>query len=220
MSEDSRGKIFYRLKSARSAMSSPLPCMMRYHEDVPDRKANINRLKGLMEAVHAEVHVVKPEGWLGALTGILKKKGIRNLLYAPETDIGEAMDAYWKGNDRNPSKLIPYDRKVEDIKDRLFEIEASITSAAGAVADIGAIILQPDEKEPRTMSLIPPIHIAVLSGDKIYNNLSEVISQPGWKEKLPTNLLLISGPSKTADIELTLAFGVHGPKEFVVIILD
>jgi L-lactate dehydrogenase complex protein LldG len=41
-----------------------------------------------------------------------------------------------------------------------------------------------------------------------------------WPEKMPTNAVLISGPSKTADIELILAFGVHGPKELIVLILS
>jgi L-lactate dehydrogenase complex protein LldG len=70
------------------------------------------------------------------------------------------------------------------------------------------------------MSLVPPVHIAVLANDKIYGSLSEVIHKEGWSDKLPANVLLISGPSKTADIELTLAFGVHGPKELILLILD
>jgi L-lactate dehydrogenase complex protein LldG len=41
-----------------------------------------------------------------------------------------------------------------------------------------------------------------------------------WPNRMPTNALLISGPSKTADIEMTLAFGVHGPRELMVMIVD
>ena len=70
------------------------------------------------------------------------------------------------------------------------------------------------------MSLVPPVHIAVLDGDKIFNTLGEVMQTQNWPEKMPTNAVLISGPSKTADIELTLAFGVHGPKELIVLILS
>ena len=69
------------------------------------------------------------------------------------------------------------------------------------------------------MSLVPPIHIAVIEAEKIYNTFSEVIQTENWPDKMPTNVLLISGPSKTADIELTLAFGVHGPKELIVLIV-
>jgi L-lactate dehydrogenase complex protein LldG len=41
-----------------------------------------------------------------------------------------------------------------------------------------------------------------------------------WHERMPTNALLISGPSKTADIEQTLAYGVHGPKELIVLVIE
>jgi len=70
------------------------------------------------------------------------------------------------------------------------------------------------------MSLVPPVHIAILQAEKIYNSLSDVIHKEGWSEKMPTNAVLISGPSKTADIELTLAFGVHGPKELILMIIE
>jgi len=49
--------------------------------------------------------------------------------------------------------------------------------------------------------------------------LAEAMRKEGWAEIMPSNLLLISGPSKTAEIELTLTAGVHGPKEPIVFIL-
>jgi L-lactate dehydrogenase complex protein LldG len=70
------------------------------------------------------------------------------------------------------------------------------------------------------MSLVPPIHFAVLSAGTIHDTFSDAISSENWADQMPTNALLISGPSKTADIEMTLAFGVHGPKELVVIITE
>ena len=69
------------------------------------------------------------------------------------------------------------------------------------------------------MSLVPPVHIAVLEADNIYNSFCEIIQAQSWPAHMPTNALLISGPSKTADIEMTLAFGVHGPRELIVIII-
>jgi L-lactate dehydrogenase complex protein LldG len=88
----------------------------------------------------------------------------------------------------------------------------------GGVADTGAIVLWPDEHEPRLMSLVPPVHVAVLDADTIAGSLSEMMQKENWADGMPTNALLISGPSKTADIEFTLVFGVHGPKELVVLI--
>ena len=85
---------------------------------------------------------------------------------------------------------------------------------------INTLILWSSESEPRLMSLVPPIHIAVLQADKIYNTFLEVIQKENWADGMPTNAFLISGPSKTADIELTLAFGVHGPKELIVLVVE
>ena len=51
-------------------------------------------------------------------------------------------------------------------------------------------------------------------------DFTEAMSSERWQEGMPTNVLLISGPSKTADIELVLTFGVHGPKELIVLIVD
>jgi len=70
------------------------------------------------------------------------------------------------------------------------------------------------------MSLVPPVHIAVLDAKNIHRNMTEAMEKEGWADGMPTNALFISGPSKTADIELVLVFGVHGPKELVLFILE
>ena len=69
------------------------------------------------------------------------------------------------------------------------------------------------------MSLLPPIHIALVEEDSIRDNLAELMAAQGWAMRMPTNIVVVSGPSKTADIEQTLAFGVHGPKELIVLVI-
>jgi L-lactate dehydrogenase complex protein LldG len=120
---------------------------------------------------------------------------------------------------RELPELVAYTQPVEGFKDDLFnQIDAGITSTRGGVADTGAIVLWPTADEPRLMSLVPPVHVAVLDADCIYNSMAEMMAAEDWAAGMPTNALLISGPSKTADIEFTLVFGVHGPKELIVII--
>ena len=82
------------------------------------------------------------------------------------------------------------------------------------------MILWPTPDEPRLMSLAPAVHIAVLEASKIHDSLASAMRTERWAERMPTNALLISGPSKTADIELVLTFGVHGPKELIVLVLN
>ena len=110
---------------------------------------------------------------------------------------------------------------IETWKHDLFnQVEAAFTSTFGGIAETGSLILMPNSDEPRLMSLVPPIHIALLDTSKLYSTFAEAMQTQGWVQHgMPTNALLISGPSKSADIEQTLAYGVHGPKELVVILV-
>jgi L-lactate dehydrogenase complex protein LldG len=172
-----------------------------------------------MEAVRTEVHVIEDQDWATHLKDLLKKRDLKKLLYAPGTPVGDRLQAAWEGASDELPELVTYEGQIEDFKEQLFGIDAAVTSTVGGIADTGALILWPDQKEPRLMSLVPPVHIAVLEADKIYTTFSEAMQANDWAQKMPTNVVLISGPSKTADIELTLAFGVHGPKELIVLIL-
>lgn len=177
----------------------------------------VARLKRLMEAMHAEVIVTDSRNWTTVLKGLLRQRSPNGLLYAPTTALGAALEANWE-SDLPP--LVGYTQEVEQCKEHLFAIDASITSTKGGLADVGALILWPTPQEPRLMSLAPAVHIAVLEAAHIHDSLAEAIACERWQNGMPTNVLLISGPSKTADIELVLTFGVHGPKELIVLILD
>lgn len=184
----------------------------------PDQR--VDRLRRLMETVRTEVHVSPTDAWIQVLKDILRRKNVRSLLFAPQTDLGKLLEEALPSDQRQQPVLRAYNQDIEDFKAELFGIDAGITSTRGAIAETGALILWPTPAEPRLMSLVPPIHIAVLAASRIQDTFSDVISSENWADRMPTNALLISGPSKTADIEMTLAFGVHGPKELIVIIVE
>lgn len=220
MNNHSRERIFSRLWAAQKNAAAEAPQSVCLPIETYDKKTKVEQLKKLMEAVRSEVHVAKRQDWVEKLKDILRQKEVKSLLYAPDTDIGQTLDSARGDDSSSLPELIGYQQDIENFKENIFHIDAGITSTLGAIAETGAIIVWPSEKEPRLMSLVPPIHIAVLDADRIYNTFCEAIQTQDWPGKMPTNVLLISGPSKTADIELVLAFGVHGPKEVVVLILD
>ena len=75
---------------------------------------------------------------------------------------------------------------------------------------------RPDE--PRSLSLLPPVHVAVAERRQILPDLFDLFAALGTDE-LPANVSIITGPSKTGDIELRLVTGVHGPGEVHVLLI-
>jgi L-lactate dehydrogenase complex protein LldF len=96
--------------------------------------------------------------------------------------------------------------------------QAGLTGSFGAIAETGTLILAGGQGRLQTASLLPPLHIALLESDRIYASLADVTRLPEI-QAFPT-VVLVSGPSRTADIEMTLTIGVHGPGELHVIILE
>ncbi|MDY0220537.1 MAG: lactate utilization protein [Desulfobacterium sp.] len=220
MTENTRERILKRLRSAVSDRQE-LPAVPPALQTPPlSRDEKLERLKTLMTAMRAEVHVVPKESWTDRLKEILRAKELKQMLYAPGTPVGDAVKAAWAGGDEGLPALRAYDAAVETFKDELFTMDAGITGTVGGIAETGALILWPDEKEPRLMSLVPGVHIAVLDAGRIYETFAEALEEGDWVNQMPANALLISGPSKTADIELVLAFGVHGPRELIVLVLS
>lgn len=180
----------------------------------------IPQLRKLMEAVHTEIHLTSGEAWPTLLAQLLRDRQLPSLLIAPTTPHGQKIVQFWSNNPGLPA-LKAYDRPVEEWKAELFnDTPASLTGTLGAIAATGSLILWPTREEPRLMSLVPPVHFALLKASEIRDNFYEVQQEFEWAQGMPTNALLVSGPSKTADIEQVLAYGAHGPKDLVVLILE
>ena len=101
-------------------------------------------------------------------------------------------------------ELVDYQKPVEESKDLLFGFDASFTTTRDGIAETGSSILWKTPDQPRLMSLIPTIQLAILYAGNIYNTFWEAVNTEKWNSSMPTNALLISEPSKTADIEQTL----------------
>lgn len=211
---DARSNILARL---RSAPRGPLPELPHWSAPVYG-DGRLGQFRRMLESVHGEVYETTAAGWPERLRGLLSDKGVKTLLYGPATAHGAALARAWEG--RQAPALVPYDRRVEEMKDVLVHgVEAGLTSCRAAIAETGSLVLWPTAAEPRLMSLLPPIHVALLAAGAMADSLAGLIAGQGWADGMPTNALLISGPSKTADIEQTLAYGVHGPKELIVLLL-
>jgi L-lactate dehydrogenase complex protein LldG len=171
-----------------------------------------------MEAVHTEFLEATPGDWPAVVRAFCDKEGLGNLLYGAGSAAGQALASAWEPGGPD---LIPYSEPVERFKEALFNrMDAGFTSAMGGVAETGGLLLEPGPEEPRLLSLVPPIHIALLRTSTIQDSLWHAIRTLGWGRGPAANALLISGPSKTADIEQTLAYGVHGPKRLIVVLVD
>jgi L-lactate dehydrogenase complex protein LldF len=95
------------------------------------------------------------------------------------------------------------------------QIRAGITGVAAGIAETGTLVITSGEGKPQSTSLLPQIHLAILQKADLHKNLAEVLKLRKVREESAVSL--ISGPSKTADIEMTLTVGVHGPGEVTVL---
>jgi L-lactate utilization protein LutC len=98
--------------------------------------------------------------------------------------------------------------------------EAGITSADYALADTGSLVIFSESNESRLLTLLPPCHIAVIDSSRIVPSLDDVLRLRTLPGAESSAMVVITGPSRTADIEMRLVRGVHGPGEIHVIIVD
>jgi L-lactate dehydrogenase complex protein LldG len=106
-------------------------------------------------------------------------------------------------------------------RETLFQADVGISGVDFLIAETGSLVLSSAPDQPRSVSLLPLVHIAVAGREQLLPDLFDLFCRPaGERISLPSGLVLITGPSKTGDIELRLVTGVHGPGVVHVVLID
>ncbi|GAC1361729.1 MAG: lactate utilization protein [Herpetosiphon sp.] len=179
-----------------------------------------------LTSLHSSVHVCDgAEEAIDQVIKLLLDKGMTTVLtWAPDqlplADLGEHL----RSADIEPveSDVLGNDRARRHAE--LESIQACITGADAAIAESGTMLVVSGNGRGRLASLLPPMHIAILPADRIrrtlpdaFDRLREEFGLGLFKDH--SNITLITGPSRTADIELSLTLGVHGPRDIHAIVV-
>lgn len=109
-------------------------------------------------------------------------------------------------------------RDLADFREVAARAGVGLTTAEYAVAETGSVAIASGPGRGRSVTLLPPTHVAVLPVERVVATVAETIGLYA-REELPSNVCLHSGPSRSGDIEQSLAIGVHGPGDVHVLLV-
>jgi len=107
-----------------------------------------------------------------------------------------------------------------ELRELCATVNYGISSADYGLSDTGSLVMISSLAEARLVSLLPPAHIAVVPASRILTGLDELYSMIPKPADITSSMVLITGPSRTADIEQILVRGVHGPGEIHVVVVE
>jgi L-lactate utilization protein LutC len=156
-------------------------------------------------------------GAVAAVLALVRARAARRVLLGG----GPVLDALPLGEALSAAGLEVV-RALEAERDAFFAADVGVSGVDYLIAETGSLVLASSPEVPRSVSLLPPVHIAVAERSQILPDLFDLFEARLWAEGhgLPSSLSIITGPSKTGDIELRLVTGVHGPGEVHVVLVD
>ncbi len=174
-------------------------------EVAAENKADlVERFSQELETLGGHANRVTPEELTGQLVAFLRERDIDAVLA-------------WDNVQRLDETLVTQ-AGISLIRTIDPTLKAGLTGAASAIAETGTLVIPSGKARPLSASLLPDIHIAIIQSSQIVRSLEEALRRPEVMEASTTTL--VTGPSRTADIEMTLTIGAHGPKQLWVYIVE
>ena len=157
-----------------------------------------------LEAVNGQCVVCENKSDLFTqLKSLLEKRNI-NVLFCQDTLLSEQL--------KENEILVTNDEA------KFYNMQVGITTCEYLVARTGSVIISSFTSSAKKMNVFPPVHIVIAKASQLVEFVEDalVLVQQKYETTLPAVISIITGPSRTADIEKTLVLGAHGPKEFIV----
>ena len=170
------------------------------------------------EAVNAVVHRCTAEGLAEAAVRVLSEVDARRIVMATPRLAGA--EALAEALRRGGIELL--DWQGDPQMRASYEADAGLTDVHAAIAETGSIVCEADDAHGRGLSLAPPVHVAVVRRSDIVPDVLDYQRQLRQipPEQATSSRSIITGPSKTADIEGVLITGVHGPGQVIVLLVE
>jgi len=196
----------------------------RWRETLERFRVEFERVAGVYHRVALARHV--PD----VIATIAREREARTAIAwhpsALGVDWGGALSARGLETVAMPAAGVEPPAERQALRDRIAVADLGVTGVDLAVAETGSLVLLSGSGRPRSTSLLPPYHVAVFDREALVESLAQVgIFLEAWHDGTPEPwrggvINVITGPSRTADIELTLTRGVHGPKEVHAIFVE
>jgi L-lactate dehydrogenase complex protein LldG len=160
-----------------------------------------------LEKVNGSVHLYNSETDLYRELKTLLAELPRELIVCNESELGKQLKQHH----------VPF-TSTKNLPENL---QVGITSCEFIIAHTGSVMVSSAQQGGRQLSVYPEIHVVIASDTQLVDYLEAAYNEikNKYKENLPSQITLITGPSRTADIEKTLVMGAHGPREFHVFLL-
>ncbi|HEY7119344.1 MAG TPA: LUD domain-containing protein [Tepidisphaeraceae bacterium] len=148
------------------------------------------------------------------VAGLLKEKGVRRVA-VPVSPLLESLGVV------EALRAAGLEVRTWDqiTLDELYDFDAAVTDVTYAIAETGSLVIKTGPQHGRALSLVPLLHVAIVEPRNCLPDLLDLMDALG-REGIGNNVTIITGPSKTADIEGALVVGVHGPGEVQVFVLQ
>jgi L-lactate dehydrogenase complex protein LldG len=174
------------------------------------------QFKTRAEGVSAEVYRFETKNLaLDFIVGFLRREGVAD---SPRSHALWADCAFMDGIDRQPLTAVVAGLKFKVTRELAAEARFGISQMEWALADTGTLVQDSSAIEQRLVSSLPTIHIALVPTSGLLSDMPDLLTKVNPKDS--GYIAMITGPSRTADIERVLTIGVHGPERLVIVFVD